>query len=367
GVEPGQTGSGTGAIVAIMAERSIKMIIGILGILKAGAAYLPIDPAYPGERINYMLKDSNAKIVLVDDDRKLTEGPSVLNLAHLSSQCVSDFEIKAPDLKIEASGIRHTASGIREHISGAAYIIYTSGSTGKPKGVMIPHSSLINFVYAMYRCFDNNFTEADHCLSLTTITFDVSVGEIFLPLSFGSSLYLMAEGKIFDVEKLSAMLVEMGITFTYIPPALLKAVFEKLSFLKTGVKLNKLLVGVEPIPDNVLEAYQQLSPSMIIVNAYGPTEATICATAGVYFSHEPTGQTVPIGRPMDNIQVYILGKELQVKPVGVPGELCIAGRGLARGYLNNPELTSEKFVNYNFRKTNNKESSNNRYPITDNT
>ncbi|MCP4157824.1 MAG: AMP-binding protein, partial [bacterium] len=252
-----------------------------------------------------------------------------------------------PGEKIEHKHNTSRIPGLSLNVESTApaYIIYTSGTSGRPKGAIIRHSSLVNFVYGMYRRFDNNFSIDDNCLSLTTPSFDVSVAEIFIPLSFGSTLFLMPEEKIFDVNRLSRILVDMGITFAYIPPSLLKTVFERLSAL-TGGELNKLLVGVEPIPDNVLEDFQGLAPSMKIVNAYGPTEATICATAGVYHAHESTGQMVPIGGPLDNSRVYILGKDHHIKPVGVPGELCIAGDSLALGYLNKPELTSEKFVNY---------------------
>ncbi|MCP4149357.1 MAG: AMP-binding protein, partial [bacterium] len=182
------------------------------------------------------------------------------------------------------------------------------------------------------------------CLSLTAISFDVSVAEVFIPLSFGSSMVLMPDANIFDVENLSGMLLDESITFTYIPPSLLTAVFEKLSQHAAKVKINKMLVGVEPIADSVLENYQRLNPSIRIVNAYGPTEATICATACVYSSHEPTGAIVSIGAPLDNTRVFILDRELRLTPPGTTGELCIAGEGLARGYLNNPQLTAEKFV-----------------------
>ncbi|MCP4152475.1 MAG: amino acid adenylation domain-containing protein, partial [bacterium] len=349
-----------GTIVAIMPERSIAMIIGLLGILKAGGVYLPIDPVYPRGRINYILADSNTKILLsgaeefdvskageqgLSEDEWEKKGIEKIDLTEFSKNSGRGTEGKGHG---NGPYLRHSTgqqeSYIRGQAASPAYIIYTSGSTGRPKGVIIRHSSLVNFVNDMKHRFGNNFSKTDKCLSLTSISFDVSIAEIFMPLSFGSTLLLMPNEKIIDVDNLSRILVEKCITFTYIPPALLKAVFEKLATHTAGVKLNKLLVGVESIPDTVLEDYQRLNPAMIIINAYGPTEATICATAGVYYSHEPTGQNVPIGGPMDNTQVYIMGKSHRLKPPGVPGELFIAGRGLALGYLNNPELTVERFT-----------------------
>ncbi|MCP4156056.1 MAG: amino acid adenylation domain-containing protein, partial [bacterium] len=326
-----------GTIVAIKATRSTGLITGLMGILKAGAAYLPITPDYPAERINYMLADSSAHVYLTDEktgDKK--HEPNSIKRDSIKDPIVLDLNLETET--------RHPGTAVRLPASAPAYVIYTSGSTGRPKGVIVGHNSLVNFLHDMNRRFGSGFTADDNCFSLTAISFDVSVAEIFLPLSFGSTLCLMPEESILDVEKLSAWLMDMEITFTYIPPALLKAVYEKLSQHADRVKLNKMLVGVEPIPDTVLEDYQRLNPAMTILNAYGPTEATICATAGKYRSHEPTGRIVPIGGPLDNMQIYLLDKYGQVQPLGVAGELCIAGSGLALGYLNNPELTAERFV-----------------------
>ncbi len=342
GVEPG-------AIAAIITKRSVEMMIGILGVLKAGGAYLPIPPTYPQDRIHYMLADSQAKILLSrpgqpgepDAGEWRYRGIDIIDLSHFDNPVAPQ---SIPQSRGESRVVAGSTNAGTDPASNPAYIIYTSGSTGRPKGVVIPHGALVNFVYGMYRRFNSNFSNGDTCLSLTSISFDVCVAELFIPLSFGSSLFLMPDEIIFDVENLSGILVDMGITFTYIPPALLKPVFQKLSLSKASVGLSKMLVGVEPIPDTVLEDYQRLNPGMVIINAYGPTEATICATAGAYRSHAPTGQPVPIGGPLDNTQIYILAKNLMVQPQGVAGELCIAGSGLAAGYLNNPELTAEKFI-----------------------
>jgi iturin family lipopeptide synthetase B len=314
-------------IVAIMAGRSIETITAILGILKAGGAYLPIDPQYPEERINYMLKDSGVEILL-----------------------------KESDFSPEALNNRPKGTSSHLHLQPApatslAYTIYTSGTTGNPKGVMIRHFSLVNFVYSMYKDYSQDFSPLDKCLSLTNFCFDVSVCEIFMPLVFGAGIVLLPYDKLFDPETLALTIVKDSITFTYIPPALLKEVYRHLKLYVSGfpLELNKMLVGVEPIQDEVLEDYLSLNPSMQIVNGYGPTEATICAAAYRYQSRQPEGKRVPIGGPLANTQILLLDKTNHPVAVGIPGELCISGIGLARGYLNHPELTAERFFSFFYK------------------
>ncbi|MCP4152393.1 MAG: amino acid adenylation domain-containing protein, partial [bacterium] len=358
-------------IVALMSERSPGLIIGILGILEAGGAYLPINPALPTARIRYMLADANVEILLTTRalSRTIAFNGRLIYIEEEIPGTGTGEEQTGTGTGEEQTGTGtgeeqtrpHPAPPVDQPASTLAYVIYTSGSTGKPKGVLVTHNSLVNFVFGMSRRFEDNFSHTDKCLSLTAISFDVSVAEIFIPLSFGSTMVLMPDANIFDVDNLAGMLLDESITFTYIPPSLLTAVFEKLSLHAAKVKLNKVLVGVEPIADSVLENYQRLKPSIRIVNAYGPTEATICATACVYRSHEPTGAIVSIGSPLDNAQVFILNREHRLTPTGTSGELCIAGDGLARGYLNNPELTAEKFIK---RYEVNNYFTNNQYPVT---
>ncbi|MCP4150419.1 MAG: amino acid adenylation domain-containing protein, partial [bacterium] len=339
----------TGTIAAIMIDRSVEMMVTILAILKTGGAYLPIDPTHPLDRIDYMLNDSNAKIVIVDDkseirmsktetkpknqnsnNRSRKKEPAVLNLEHFDFELASDFEIRASDLQ-----------------PGIAYIIYTSGSTGKPKGVMVEHNNLTNFIYTFYRDYKESVGPGDNCLSVTEMTFDVSVNEFFLPLYFGATLVILEKEKIQDVMQLSETIIKDAITYAYLHPTLLPAISDYLKTSGVKVELNKLLVGVESIKDHVLQSYLELNPNMIVVNGYGPTETTICATNYTFETQECTGRNVPIGKPLDNNRAYVLDRSGQLVPVGVPGELCIAGDGVARGYLNNPELTAERFVETN--------------------
>ncbi|MDQ1353206.1 MAG: hypothetical protein QG657_3512, partial [Acidobacteriota bacterium] len=298
-------------IVAIVMERSIDQIIGIVGILKSGGAYFPIDPEHPQERIDYMLKDSGAKILI---NEKFFGGARGAVLQK-SPPCSANL----------------------------AYIIYTSGSTGRPKGVAVEHSQLVNFVYHMFNRYDGNVDCNDRCLSLTNIMFDVSVWEFFLPLLFGARLVLMPEQKNFDVFALARTILEEEITLIYLPPGLLKPVHEQLKNQPVRLQLNKMLVGVEPIRDDILEDYIRLNPCMKIINGYGPTETTICASSYNYLPHHPKGEIVSIGVPLSNNRIILLDAYDHIVPQGIPGEICISGDGVSRGYINNPELTAEKF------------------------
>jgi amino acid adenylation domain-containing protein len=315
--------------VGIMMERTLELIIGILGILKAGGAYLPIDPDYPQERTRYMLADSGTRVLLTDLPEK----------HHFNCQLlIVNYQLS---MSTDSHSLTHLTHPTRP--THLCYIIYTSGSTGRPKGVMVEHAALINFVYSMYHHYDGDFGTRDNCLSLTNICFDVSVCELFLPFSFGSTVVLFP-GKNYDVEALVRVLVKESITYTYILPSLLKDVCDSLRDRGTGVVLNKLLVGVEPVKDHVLEEYAALNKAMRIVNGYGPTEATICAATYRYHSHSPEGYNVPIGTPLANTRIVLLDRGSRLIPIGVDGHLCIGGDGLARGYLNRLDLTGEKFA-----------------------
>lgn len=322
-------------IVGLYTDRSIDMILGILAILKAGGAYLPIDPEYPQERIRYMLEDSGA-ILLLTQKRfatKLTFATNKIFLDELPTStreaAISNDIISSPD--------------------SLAYVIYTSGSTGKPKGVQIEHRSLYNFLFSNAANYKYGFCADDVCLSLCNISFDVSVLEIFMPLVFGAKLVLLNREKLYDVSALADVIVDRKITFCYIPPSLLQPLYNVLKS-SAPIALNKMDVGVEPIKDTVLEDYTLLNEEMQIMNGYGPTEATIACSWYAYQPGNVTGRNVPIGKPIHNTRIYIVDEHLKLQPVGVPGELCIAGLGLSRGYLNNPELTKERFVNNPFER-----------------
>ncbi|MGO4347851.1 amino acid adenylation domain-containing protein [Paenibacillus sp. MCAF9] len=324
-------GVGPNSIVGVMAERSISMVTGMLAIMKAGGAYLPIDLQYPQERTRYMLADSGASLLLVDDSVHRNAYPSAQEI-RLKDETIYDGDKSNVDVSISADDLM--------------YVIYTSGSTGQPKGVMVPHRSFYNFSHSLKLFYDGNFDERDRCLSLTNISFDVSVCELFMPFMFGASLVLYPNPKLLDPRELAKVIVEEQITFAYIPPTLLRDVAQSLEQSRMTISLDKLLVGVEPIKDTTLALFVQLNPNIRIVNGYGPTEATICSNMYVYKSAAASGVNVPIGGPMHGVAVHILNFGDKPAPVGSAGELCISGSGLAAGYVNKPELTAERFVEH---------------------
>ena len=320
------------SIVGIMVNRSLEMIVGIMGILKAGGAYLPIDPEYPEERVKYILEDSRAEILLTMKDyyNKAEFNGEKLNLEE--EGCYLD----------NATNLKSTST-----IKDLVYVIYTSGSTGNPKGVMIENQSLINFLYSTIDKFDNKFGSDDKCLSLTNYVFDVSVFEIFISLIKGLTLVINNKHKTFEVNEITQLIIKKEITLMYIPPSLLLDIYESLKRSEKIIKLNKLLVGVEPIKVDILKKYLSLNLDIQIINAYGPTEATICSTFYKIHGKEEMN-IVPIGNAIMNTKVYILNQYKLLQPIGIVGEIYVSGKGIARGYLNKPELTAEKFVENTF-------------------
>jgi len=330
------SGVGRGSVVGIMAERSIPMFTAMIAVMKAGGAYLPVDPHYPEERIRYMLEDSGAKLAFTDGSR--------LD----ASACVPP-ELCMLDLADEAlfSNGGDGVIALAEDAAGAddpMYVIYTSGSTGQPKGVVVPHRSFFNFGHSLRAFFEGQYGPGDRALSLTNISFDVSVAELFMPLMFGACVVLYPEPKLIDPRIIAAVIAEEGITFAYLPPSLLKEVARLLEQKAADVKLDKMLVGVEPIKDETLALYTRLNPGIRIINGYGPTEATVCSNMYVYKPGEYREGYVPIGGPMHNVEIIICGYGGQAAPFGVAGELYIGGNGLALGYMNKPEMTASRFV-----------------------
>lgn len=300
-------------IVSVVAESSIEFLISMMAILKTGGVFLPIDPTYPSNRIQYMLEDSHASVVLVQKGVKLPEQYSgeVLGLDRnlWRQESADDFEGE-----ILASQL--------------AYVIYTSGSTGKPKGVMIEHGSLLNLVVWHHRYYQ--ITAQDRCTKYAGVGFDASIWEIFPYLTKGSTIYLVDPKIRHDLVALNQFFEKNKITVSFLPTAIAESFME----LKNS-SLRLLLVGGDTLKRVRPQTYT-------IVNNYGPTENTVvttCYTVDAYH-HE----VIPIGRPIQNHQVYILNQESQLQPIGVPGELCISGSGLARGYLHRPQLTKEKFL-----------------------
>ncbi|QOS97403.1 amino acid adenylation domain-containing protein [Brevibacterium sp. JNUCC-42] len=304
-------------IVAVMINRSQELIISILAVLKAGGAYLPIDPTYPVDRIQHMLEDSQAAMVLTQEGIQIPIGFSG-EVLFIDQE--ENYHFDASDL-----------SSINQP-TDLVYIIYTSGSTGKSKGVMIEHHSLHNLINISQ---PYKMGEGSRVLQFASISFDASVAEIFPALLTGSTLYIEEKEEL--VTNLVPYLLENQITTVALPPSLLRSVpYIELPALECIVSVG------EACTFDIVQIWGQ---NRTFINGYGPTESTVCSTFGVITSED---KRITIGRPFYNQKVYIINEDQQLQPIGVPGELCIAGAGLSRGYLNRPELTQEKFVSNPF-------------------
>ena len=307
-------------IVAVKMKRSIEMVIAILGTLKAGCAYLPIDPDYPQERIEYMLKDSAAGILLTDDEKKKTDN---CQLSIVNRQLSTDLK----------------------GTTGLAYIIYTSGSTGKPKGVMVEHRSVVRLV------INNDFIEfSDQLRVLQTgaPVFDAVTFEMWGPLLNGGQLYLVDNNVILDAGPLGKVLKKYLINTLWLTSSLFNQLAQQHSDIFST--LNWLVVGGDVLAPRHIAGVKHKNKGLTIVNGYGPTENTtfsVCHRIERDYEHN-----IPIGKPIANSTAYIFDKYNRLQPVEVPGELHVGGDGLARGYLNNPELTAEKFKKHRSYRSN---------------
>ncbi|RQH04066.1 non-ribosomal peptide synthetase [Okeania hirsuta] len=317
-------------LVGLCIDRSIEMLVGLLGILKAGGAYVPIDPTYPQQRLAYMLEDSAVPVLLTTE--------SLLDILpkHQAKTVCLDSDWQA----IASHSQENPGMGVTPE--NRAYVIYTSGSTGKPKGVEIYHQSLVNFLVSMNSYL--KLTNLDTFNGITTISFDIAALELYLPLIVGASLALVPREIAIDGNRLLPQLLESGVTVMQATPATWKML---LTAGLSNHKLDmKLLSGGEALPAAL--AHQLLEIGKEVWNVYGPTEATIWSTIyKVGDRLQPTEDShiiTPIGRPISNTEIYILDSYLQPVPIGVSGELHIGGTGLASGYLNQPELTQEKFI-----------------------
>jgi len=334
-------------LVGICIERSLNMLIGLLGILKAGSVYVPLDPAYPQDRISYMLEDANVHVLLTHSS--LVKG----HLSFLSKHDKEPLTIISLDTdwkRISQHRQSNPTSSVQPE--NLAYIIYTSGSTGKPKGVQIPHRALVNFLTSMRQT--PGLTNKDTLLAVTTISFDIAGLELYLPLMVGAKIVLASHDVTASGQLLGKLIKSSSTTVMQATPAtwylLLAGKWE-------GNPQLKVLCGGEALPKEL--AKRLLEKVGSVWNMYGPTEATIWSTVyQVSQASTLNGQTQDapesIGRPIANTQIYLLNSQLQPVPVGVAGELHIGGAGLARGYRHRPDLTNEKFIANPFDATNNR-------------
>ncbi|PEF61862.1 amino acid adenylation domain-containing protein [Bacillus cereus] len=314
---------GPETMVGICVERSLEMIVGLLGILKANGVYVPLDPAYPKKRLNYIINDANIQIMITQNntDWWTSKGIESVNLDKnqrmLSEECTNNLsiEVNADDL---------------------AYVIYTSGSTGNPKGVLLEHKGLCNLVHVGMNLLHIN--QNSRVIQFSSFSFDASVFEIFTSLVSGGTLYMCSQDDIMPIEPLTTFLQKNKITHAVLPPAVLNLLNE-LDFkdLKTVISAGASCSE---------QLAQRWSKKSVLINGYGPTEATVFTTFGIY---DGKGKP-PIGRPLPNVEVHVLDKNQQPVSIGEVGELYVGGVGIARGYLNRPELTEAAFITHPFIK-----------------
>ncbi|QEU88460.1 non-ribosomal peptide synthase/polyketide synthase [Streptomyces viridosporus] len=317
-------GAGPERIVALLLPRSVELLVAELAVLKTGAAFLPIDPAHPTDRIAYTLKDADPVLVLTDHPAPATATTGNRPVLHLHDLPLHTRPVSDPTDADRRSPL---------HVSHPAYVIYTSGSTGRPKGVVVSHAGVGNLATAQIDRFA--LTDAGRLLQFASPSFDASVSEVFTTWLSGATLVTATADHLRPGTDLADTVRDLRITHATIPPAALAAM--EPSDLPG---LTTLVVAGEAVPAQVVEAW---APGRRMINAYGPTETTVCATMSTPLTG-PQPDSVPIGTPITNTRVYVLDEGLRPVAPGVVGELYVAGTGLARGYLNRPDLTAERFV-----------------------
>ncbi|PRW90585.1 non-ribosomal peptide synthetase [Pseudomonas fluorescens] len=319
-------GVGPDVCVAIAAERSPQLLIGLLAIIKAGGAYVPLDPDYPAERLAYMLKDSGVQLLL-------TQTALLPQLPSAEGVCV----IAMDSLHLDSWPTQ--APGLHLHGDNLAYVIYTSGSTGQPKGVGNTHGALAERLQWMQATYQLN--ETDVLMQKAPISFDVSVWECFWPLIAGCRLVLAGPGEHRDPHRIAQLVQEHGVTTLHFVPPLLQLFIDE-PLVAECTSLRRLFSGGEALPTELRNRVLARLPAVQLHNRYGPTETAINVTHWQCAASD--GERSPIGRPLGNVICRVLDEQLNPLPAGVPGELCIGGIGLARGYLGRAGLTAERFV-----------------------
>ncbi|HWS86516.1 MAG TPA: amino acid adenylation domain-containing protein [Pyrinomonadaceae bacterium] len=320
-------GVGPDVLVGVLMERSLEMVVGLLGILKAGGAYVPFDPSYPEERLAFMFADARARVLLTQERFAGRLPAHAAEVVCLDSDWESIAGGRADNPAVEVSD------------SNLAYVIYTSGSTGRPKGAMNTHRAICNRLLWMQAAY--RLTAADRVVQKTPYSFDVSVWEFFWPLLSGAGLVIAKPGGHQDAGYLVELIAEQGVTVAHFVPSMLQFFVEEPALDRCD-SLRLVVCSGEELSHDLQERFFARLDCQL-ENLYGPTEAAVDVTSWTCL-RDAESKVVPIGRPIDNVQTYILNAALQPVPVGVLGELYIGGEALARGYINRSDLTAERFI-----------------------
>lgn len=318
-----------GDLVGIILNRSFEMISAILGVLKSGAAYIPIDPQYPSDRIKYMLENSNSKLII--------STKRLLDSSDVKANILDIYDTKS--LNKDNSNL-----GIINKSSDLAYVIYTSGTTGKPKGVMVEHKQVTNYIAGINK--ETSISSCSTMLCITTICFDIFATEVLVPLVYGLKVIIANNDEQIDGDILSKIILENNIDVIQMTPSRIEMMMQSEKFQNSVKNLKVLILGGESLQKNLSEKLiSKINAS--IYNVYGPTETTVWSTIKLLNRND---EKVTIGRPLQNTKIYIMNNNNELLPIGIVGELCVSGAGVSRGYLNNEDLTKKKYIYSPFNK-----------------
>lgn len=319
-------------IVGIMVQHPIELVVSLLGVLKSGGAYLPIDHKYPSQFNNYIFKDSNVEVLLAETSLAdtMSEEISSMSLIHIDEEDFSGYDTANLELINTSSDL--------------VYVIYTSGTTGRPKGVLIKNEGIVN--YTEWRLKTYNYTSSDVTLQPLSYAFDGFGSNFYSSLLSGGTLFMVPDAKRLDVEYISYVIGEHRITNISLVPEMYKLILENAG--KSDLEsLRFVVLAGDKSKSDLIKLSKEKAPKALIINEYGPTETSVTAVAYVGMEEYKTNI---IGKPISNTHIYILNKSQEYVPIGIPGQLHISGIGASRGYLNNIELTSEKFILSSFEK-----------------